>query len=271
MRIPLPVFLYDASAGQYALLADADYYDSESESEDGTLAGDEHASQSKSVLVTVDLESLLAEDASDPTFSWYRAVAGTIWYLRMCLLLVILCTAVTLATGLIFAIIGNLAFLGSFEPYATMKYGSAEFEACVVGAGVLGCAIGLLAFVHLIVRRVRMITKQRGVELADSALGLEESTTQDQTHEPEELWIALAVAALAGAFAMAVGMIVIPGFTTEAFGVRHALAIGAWGLGAPLSPVLASMFVTTLWNCDPLSGAECCCEGYGACCDSYSN
>ncbi|RPD72337.1 hypothetical protein L226DRAFT_573093 [Lentinus tigrinus ALCF2SS1-7] len=283
--IPFPVFLYDAAARQYAVLPTSDGA-SDSDSEDGTVAGDEDPAQSKLLgSPPNNLEGMhISSPATRPsTFSWYRALSGTIWYMRMCLVLVILCTAATLATGAVFALIGNAVVLGSLAPYAAMreKAADSEMEACAVGAGVLGCAVGLCAFACFVVRRARLSDAERDTELelpapasaSASAPRRYEYPDLDldmKPSEPEELWTALTVAAVAGVFAMAVGMAVVPGLrlaaAAEGFEVKHALAIGAWGLGAPLSPMLACMFVATLWKCDPCAGAECCCEGLGACC-----
>ena len=50
-----------------------------------------------------------------------------------------------------------------------------------------------------------------------------------------------------------------------AFGVKHAIALGVWGLSVPLVPFAVGAFVGTLWNCAPAEGTECVAE---RCCSS---
>ncbi|RDX43559.1 hypothetical protein OH76DRAFT_1199008 [Lentinus brumalis] len=245
----LSVSLQDAG-GQYAVLPTSDAA-SDSGSDTATLAEHEDPSKRQSQpqptsrdAHAVDLESLQIEvPATPPSRSLSRAIGNAVWHTRMLLVLVILCTAATFVTGEVLVLIGNLAGLAWREPYTSMiEAGWREWQACAVGAGVLGCTAGLLAFVHLVLS----------------------SPARSYDDEPEldsELQWALPVAALGGVFALAVGVAVVPGLAAEGFGVRHAVAVGLWGVGAPLAPMGVCMFASTLWMCDPCAGAECFCEG----------
>ncbi|TFK89381.1 hypothetical protein K466DRAFT_597852 [Polyporus arcularius HHB13444] len=241
----LPVSFQDAG-GQYTVLPTSD---SDSNSDTATLAEDEDPSKPQPQPISrdahaVDLESLQVEvPATPPSRSWSRAISSAVWHTRMLLVLFILCTAATLVAGEVLVLIGNLAGLAWCEPYTSMiNAGWREWQACAVGAGVLGCAIGLLGFAHLVLS----------------------SPARSYDDEPEldsELQWALPVAALGGVLALAVGVAVVPGLAVESFGVRQAVAVGFWGLGAPLAPMGVCMFASTLWTCDPCAGAECFCEG----------
>ena len=293
VHVHFPVFRYDESTGMYTNLPISDGA-SDLDSEDGTVAADEPEDgpmsakpvpgpqpRTRAGVAVLDLERMQVHDVSrsnavpaSSTSSVYRAITGTIWYLRMCLVLVILCTAATLFTGCLFTFIGNFAFLGWYSPYSTMleKTPFNEVKACAVGAGVLGGGIGLCAFACLCVRRACMTDAERNpppVRPDDYERYYRSILNEKQ--EPAEMWTALLVAAVAGVVAMAVGMAIVPALAAEAegFALRHALAIGAWGLCAPLVPMAACMVVSTLWKCDPCAGANCCCETVGACCDRH--
>ncbi|KAI0739576.1 hypothetical protein C8Q80DRAFT_1123976 [Daedaleopsis nitida] len=188
------------------------------------------------------------------------AALGAIWYLRMLLLLTLLCAAATLVSGLVALFLSSFVVLGWFAPFNTVS-GAALYAASAAGAPVLGASVGALAFLILVARRLRMSRAQRvAVDAAAENNGTRRSRSSDSDSdsEPVELQVALVVAVVAGAFALAAGMGVLPGLVPAdaPFKVRHAVTLGVWGLFVPVMPLAVGALVSTLWRCDPEAGAE---------------
>ncbi|KAI0649572.1 hypothetical protein C8Q79DRAFT_904410 [Trametes meyenii] len=203
--------------------------------------------------------------------------ANALWLARMGLLLIISGAGVALLTSVVAFCLGMLAVLGWYAPFSGIP-GLAAFTACAAGGPILGAAAGAAAFVALCVRRVRMTLDELKEETrVDAKRARREWVGSEEwrMEEPWELWGGMGVAALLGAFGLAVGLVVVPGLADVAaeagWSMWHAVAVGVWGVTVPFIPCIIGAVVTTLSSCDPVRGFEGGCEFWMACATARSN
>ncbi|KAI9057247.1 hypothetical protein FKP32DRAFT_1598355 [Trametes sanguinea] len=177
------------------------------------------------------------------------------WYLDKAVILVGAGAAISAARSILVYTLGAFLVMGWFSPYKNVATSTATV-ACIMGGTVLGAAVGLLGFLALCVRRVRMSTEERKLQ-DDLARFLAGSDIAVFREEPVEISDVIPYAARFGAAGMVLGMIIVPSVAVAAreagFGCGHAAMLSGWGVTVPYIPnILGAMH--GILSLDPVGG-----------------